>query len=105
MLFARLKELRTPAQRVLIHPKAWTFGNEGSISRMLRKAEQEYGVKLEAVDTLRGPGQESTWMDSYTKLLVFNLTRYEKVLYLDNDGMVLKARRRLALRSMHLLTR
>jgi alpha-N-acetylglucosamine transferase len=37
---------------------------------------------------MHGGGQETTWADRFTKLMVFNLTRYEKVLYMDNDNMV-----------------
>lgn len=31
-----------------------------------------------------------TWAESFTKLLIFNQTQYDRVLYLDSDGMVLQ---------------
>jgi hypothetical protein len=31
-----------------------------------------------------------TWSDSYTKLLIFNLTQYERVLHLDSDSTILE---------------
>ena len=33
---------------------------------------------------------ELTWAESYTKLLAFNQTQYERVLVLDSDATLLK---------------
>jgi hypothetical protein len=60
------------------------------MGRMLDKPKYMYGVHLEPVTVMHGDGQQTTWADSYTKLMVFNLPRYEKVLYMDNDNMVLQ---------------
>lgn len=90
MLFARLVELKTKARKVLIHPNDWIIEDDSAIARMLRKARDDYGAALHPINVLRSNDQEPTWADSYTKLLVFNVTQYEKVLYIDNDGMVLQ---------------
>jgi len=34
--------------------------------------------------------EAGTWSDSYTKLLAFNQTQYDRVLSLDSDSTVLK---------------
>ena len=36
---------------------------------------------------------EPTWAESYTKLLAFNQTQYERVLMLDSDATLLKVTR------------
>ena len=35
---------------------------------------------------------EATWAESYTKLLAFNQTQYDRVLNLDSDSTVLQVR-------------
>lgn len=35
----------------------------------------------------------ATWAESYTKLLAFNQTQYDRVLSLDSDSTVLQVRR------------
>lgn len=90
MMFARLIELNTLASKVLIFPIYWQIEDNNGLGRMLRQARDEYEVVLNPVEVLTGEGQKATWAQSYTKLLVWNLTRYEKVLYMDNDGMVLQ---------------
>lgn len=36
------------------------------------------------------PSPSATWADSYTKLLAFNQTQYDRVLSIDSDGMILQ---------------
>lgn len=43
-------------------------------------------VIIKSVDTLLKPGDMSPWNKSLTKLLVFNQTEYERIIYLDNDA-------------------
>jgi hypothetical protein len=90
MMFAQLNELKTPADKVLIYPEEWIAGEDSATGRLLQKARDEYMVHLNPVRMLVGEGQEFTWAESFTKLLVFNLTRWEKVVYMDNDGMILQ---------------
>ncbi|WVW80266.1 hypothetical protein I302_102244 [Kwoniella bestiolae CBS 10118] len=53
------------------------------------------GATIERVELLDGldlPEQVNDhWRDQYTKLNIFNLTSYERVLYLDNDVLLLKS--------------
>jgi alpha-N-acetylglucosamine transferase len=90
MMFAQLTELSTPADKVLVYPEDWNVADDSAVGRLLSKAKDEYNVQLNPVRTLVGQGQEQTWAESFTKLLVFNLTKWEKVVYMDNDGMILQ---------------
>ena len=78
----------------------------------LRRARDLYGVKLKGVEVISKDGMgvtrwlilsglerlmglttgaaELTWAESYTKLLAFNQTQYERVLALDSDATLLK---------------
>lgn len=60
------------------------------IAHLLRKARDEYYVKLQPVEALRGALHErGMWKDSYIKLLAFNMTMYSKVLVLDSASVPL----------------
>jgi alpha-N-acetylglucosamine transferase len=56
---------------------------------LLRKARRDYEVKLIPIKIQHFDG-ENTWADSFTKLLAFNQTQYERVISLDSDANVLK---------------
>lgn len=62
--------------------------------RLLAKAREEFGAKLQAVEVPNIPIAEgdvpSAWASSFTKLLAFNQTQYRRVLALDSDSTVLQ---------------
>jgi alpha-N-acetylglucosamine transferase len=61
------------------------------IARLLRQAQSQYFVKLHPVSVLhQNNTNQATWADSYTKLLAFNLTSFDRVLAIDSDSVVLK---------------
>jgi len=61
------------------------------IARLLQQASTQYYVKLHPVSVLhQNSSEQETWADSYTKLLAFNLTSFDRILALDSDSMVLK---------------
>jgi len=61
------------------------------VARLLQSAVNDYFVKLQPVEVLHQNGTtEETWADSYTKLLAFNLTEYDRVLAIDSDSVVLQ---------------
>ncbi|CAG8899452.1 unnamed protein product [Penicillium egyptiacum] len=92
MLFETLHRLGSKADRILMYPSEWSIAEDGdsSESRMLRYARDHYGVKLKPIEILMRPGSDVGWSKSYTKLLAFNLTEYDRVLHLDSDGTVLQ---------------
>ncbi|KAL2808647.1 nucleotide-diphospho-sugar transferase [Aspergillus granulosus] len=92
MLFETLHRLRSKAQRLLMYPSSYSV-NELDSSReswLLRKARDEYGVTLIPVEIQTRHGDDSSWAESYTKLLAFNQTQYDRVLSLDSDATMLK---------------
>lgn len=52
MILAELDRLGTAADKVLLYPHSWVADEEGTWSRLLRVAEQRYGVVVKAVDPL-----------------------------------------------------
>ena len=81
-------------------------GSEHTIRKMLDKAVKEYNVNLHPMSmwsTNRGDRElklhsshycfltraAATWSNSLTKLHIFALTDYKRVIYFDSDGIVL----------------
>ncbi|KAL8980321.1 MAG: hypothetical protein Q9205_004559, partial [Flavoplaca limonia] len=99
MLFEALHRLDSRAERLLMYPSKFKLsGDDGTDSQswesgLLRKARDEYNVRLKPVEVLarnsNDPNQ-ATWAESYTKLLAFNQTQYSRVLHLDSDATVLQ---------------
>lgn len=86
-------------RRMMLYPSSWDPEEIDPESpsqelmptaRLLQQARNDYFVKLQPVDVLHQNGtKETTWADSYTKLLAFNLTQFNRVLVLDSDSVVL----------------
>ncbi|GAB1527425.1 N-acetylglucosaminyltransferase [Rhizoctonia solani] len=56
---------------------------------MLDKAHNYYGANLHPLALWNAGRGDPTWISSLTKLHVFGLTNYTRVVYLDSDGIVL----------------
>ena len=113
MNFRRLKRLGVDADLVLIHPhkwdswRTWLRGEQSALLKsLLRQAVEKYGVRLHGIDPIeqpQGDGELSqilvlsrfsscstaTWKWSLTKLYVFGMTEYQRIVYFDTDGLVL----------------
>lgn len=86
--------------RMMLYPSTWDPNDIDQdspsedytpIARLLREAMSKYYVKLQPVDIMHRNGTlQPTWADSYTKLLAFNLTQFDRVLALDSDSIALK---------------
>ncbi|AEO64730.1 glycosyltransferase family 8 protein [Thermothielavioides terrestris NRRL 8126] len=95
MLFERLHHLGSRAGRVMMYPSHMfdptaADGGTSVEARLLRKARDEYNVRLVPIQVQRRDGGDKTWAESYTKLLAFNQTQYDRVLSLDSDSVVLQ---------------
>ncbi|KAL6826291.1 glycosyltransferase family 8 protein [Trichoderma camerunense] len=96
MLLERLHHLGSRADRVLMYPQKMLPDpetNDGGgfhDAELLIKARDEYDVKLMPVEIQHRDTIDDTWANSYTKLLAFNLTQYERVIAIDADITVLK---------------
>lgn len=89
MIFESLHRLGSRAERLMMYPEEWSIMSDSSDAALLRKARDEHKVILQPVriQTLEG---EITWSESFTKLLAFNQTQYERVIILDSDANVLQ---------------
>lgn len=63
----------------------------GHVLEMLELLRSEYGVKTKPIDIIHVESEEETWAESFTKFLIFDQTEYDRVLFMDSDGVVLKS--------------
>ncbi|RFU30235.1 hypothetical protein B7463_g6073, partial [Scytalidium lignicola] len=92
MLFEILHRLGSKADRLMMYPVTMSVDpkSDSPETRLLLKAQKEYGAKLTPIEVQHRPFNDLTWADSYTKLLAFNQTQYDRVLSLDSDSTVLQ---------------
>ncbi|KAI1161333.1 glucose N-acetyltransferase [Nemania serpens] len=94
MIFETLHRLKAKADRVMMYPEnmmSLTETNpETNEAKLLVKARDRYGVKLVPVSVQRRNGGDATWAESFTKLLAFNQTQYQRVLNVDSDATILQ---------------
>lgn len=93
MIFESLERLQTKPDRILMYPNHWSTDTTppDTIARMLVKARNEFNVKLRPISVLR-ESRDSTWGASFTKLLAFNQTDYQRVMSIDSDSTILQVR-------------
>ncbi|KAJ5247627.1 nucleotide-diphospho-sugar transferase [Penicillium chermesinum] len=92
MLFEALHRLGSKADRLMMYPEDFSVedDNTSKESKLLRIAREKYNVKLKPIQVQSRLGVGATWAESYTKLLAFNQTQYDRVLSLDSDSTVLQ---------------
>ncbi|KFA69683.1 hypothetical protein S40285_05934 [Stachybotrys chlorohalonatus IBT 40285] len=95
MIFVTLHPLGSNASRVIMHPAEMLTAPAAKTAdernaRLLIKARDEYGVDPVPIEVQRRVGNDETWADSYTKLLAFVQTQYDRVLALDSNSVVLQ---------------
>lgn len=91
MIFESLKRLGSKAQRVMMYPEDWNPTGDSQEGRLLTKAKEKYDAHLIPIQVQHSSDQEATWIESFTKLLAFNQTQYDRVISLDSDATVLQA--------------
>ncbi|KAI5362991.1 putative nucleotide-diphospho-sugar transferase, glucose N-acetyltransferase 1 [Septoria linicola] len=87
-----LQRANSKPTRLLSYPSLWTSAGaplEDSVSRLLKRAEQEYGAVLQPVpipipSSILTSGN-SVLMSEYGKLLPFNQTQFSRVAYVDTS--------------------
>ncbi|KAI1214268.1 glycosyltransferase family 8 protein [Annulohypoxylon truncatum] len=94
MIFETLFRLGSKADRVMMYPETMMDPGETNPSseeaKLIVKARDEYKVKLVPVSVQRRAGGDATWAESFTKLLAFNQTQYQRVLNVDSDATILQ---------------
>jgi hypothetical protein len=101
MVFESLHKLGSKADRVLLYPQEWTSKKDERTGWLMQMAEKKFGVKVQPVDLLgananvktESPGtldKPSDWNLSITKLRVFELVQYDRILHLDGDITLLQ---------------
>ncbi|AJT92724.1 AHL_G0052370.mRNA.1.CDS.1 [Saccharomyces cerevisiae] len=95
IIFNDLKqEFETKAKLVLLISKDLldpnTSSNVAYISSLLNKIQaiDEDQVVIKLIDNIVKPKDTTPWNESLTKLLVFNQTEFDRVIYLDNDAIL-----------------
>jgi alpha-N-acetylglucosamine transferase len=91
MIFEALDRLGSKADRVILYPDTWNTWDKSSVEgHLLAKAQDVFKVRLIPIVVQHTESEESTWEDSFTKLLVFNQTQYDRVVIFDSDATVLQ---------------
>ncbi|KAK1579899.1 glucose N-acetyltransferase [Colletotrichum navitas] len=94
MFFERLDHVGSKADRVMMYPSSMldpqATGGGTKDAKLLIRARDVYGVKLVPIVVQHRESADPTWADSFTKLLAFNQTQYERVLSLDSDSTLLQ---------------
>lgn len=90
MLFETLHRLGSRAQRLLMYPSKFAVDEHSREGKLLRRARDRYDVTLNPIEVQLKHSADPTWAESYTKLLAFNQTQYDRVLILDSDATVLQ---------------
>ncbi|KAI0967610.1 glucose N-acetyltransferase [Xylaria arbuscula] len=94
MIFETLHRLKAKADRVMMYPNSMMEPTEtnpkSNEAKLLIKARDQYGVKLVPVSVQQKSGADATWAESFTKLLAFNQTQYQRVLNVDSDATILQ---------------
>ncbi|RAL08922.1 nucleotide-diphospho-sugar transferase [Aspergillus homomorphus CBS 101889] len=80
MAFESLHQLGSQADKVLLYPSDFDSEDKSIEGRLLRKAQTEYNVNLMPIREQDQQHGVVSWEESYTKLLAFNLTQYNRVL-------------------------
>ncbi|KAF5604074.1 GNT1 alphan-acetylglucosamine transferase [Fusarium pseudocircinatum] len=91
MFFEALQRFGSQADRVMMVPASMLEPEmEGSNDAyLINKARYEYNVGIAPITVQTHWAGEATWADSYTKLLAFNQTQYDRVLSIDSDSVLL----------------
>ncbi|KAF5561192.1 GNT1 alphan-acetylglucosamine transferase [Fusarium phyllophilum] len=92
MFFEALKRHGSRPDRVMMVPESMLEPEmvNSSDAYLLNKARDEYNVKLVPITIQTNWAGDATWADSYTKLLAFNQTNYDRVLSIDSDSLLLQ---------------
>ncbi|PYI08355.1 nucleotide-diphospho-sugar transferase [Aspergillus sclerotiicarbonarius CBS 121057] len=92
MIFESLHRLGSKADRVLVYPSRFLMSetDRSPEARLLRYARDQYAVKLKPTEVILKGGGGAPWSKSYTKLLAFNHTEYDRILNLDSDATLLQ---------------
>ncbi|KAK8131192.1 hypothetical protein PG984_007630 [Apiospora sp. TS-2023a] len=95
MIFETLFHLKSQADRVMLYPvqmMADPASTDGTTNdqRLLIKARDVYQARLIPISVQHRYGADSTWAESFTKLLAFNQTQYTRVLNVDSDSTILQ---------------
>lgn len=95
ILFEKLKtEYGTKAQLLLLISKDLVDPEQSSnidlITMLLDKIRSidNEQIVIKPIDNIVKPQDYTPWNESLTKLLVFNQTEYERIIYLDNDAVL-----------------
>jgi len=89
MIFESLHRVGAKASKVMMYPSHWNITGDSQKGKLIRQARDTYGVQLSPIHVQHLPG-DTTWADSFTKLLAFNQTQFQRVLSLDSDATVLQ---------------
>lgn len=109
MIFEQLHSLQVKPNKVLLYPLEWGAPSDEPIAPpenrtqdpselfLLQKIREEFNVILKPVTLIHLESDEEYWASSFTKLQIFNMTEYKRMLVMDSDSTVHQSLDRLFL--------
>jgi alpha-N-acetylglucosamine transferase len=90
MKFAELRKHGSRASMVmLVNQEYLDEVNSPTQFKMLTEFSKKYSVKLKSTKVIQLKGNPNkAWQSSFTKLMVFNETDYDRIIYMDSDGIL-----------------
>lgn len=89
--FERLKALKVEADFLFIYSgNKTTDADERKTERLMLSKIEDVGAQIKYVPKIDLPSKSSYWSESFTKLYAFDLTEYDRVIFLDSDSLVLQ---------------
>lgn len=92
IMFESLRDHGSKAKQLLLLSKHLTDPEASpdyqQVERMVKQLQDagKEQVVIKYIDSINKPSDTTQWSQSLTKLLVFNQTEYERVIFLDNDA-------------------
>ncbi|CCH43565.1 Glucose N-acetyltransferase 1-A [Wickerhamomyces ciferrii] len=93
MIFAELRKFQTKAELVLLVKREFILNETAYPNeyKTLTEFSQNYNVTLKPTTVTQiGGDSVDIWKSSFTKLMVFNETQYDRIIYLDADAIILR---------------
>lgn len=90
MKFAELRKWGSRASFVMLVNKDFLDEEKSpDVYKQLMEFSEKYTVHYKPTQLVRFDGDhQDTWVNSFTKLLVFNETDYQRVIYMDSDAIL-----------------
>lgn len=87
MIMSELNKFGTRAEKVILVKEEFLDPKSDEFDEELPKMAAKHNVILKPVKVIKM--DSGNWVSSYTKLLIFNETKYDRIIYMDSDSILI----------------